>query len=197
MSQTVIMWKKFKQHNYFSHFKKQPLKVEFQPFVFVVAGQTVQVMRAKPDDISNMLLLETQAYDGETPWNAEVFQSELAKPNLLYLVVYQSSTLIAYAGVRINKLEGHITNLAVAPNWQGQGLGTRLMQIMIELAQKWGCEYVSLEVRVDNLVAQKLYCQLGFSTTFVRPNYYQETQTDGLNMVLKLTQKQDKKGIKF
>ncbi|WP_348636158.1 ribosomal protein S18-alanine N-acetyltransferase [Lactobacillus sp. ESL0703] len=197
MSQIVIMWKKFKQHNYFSHFKKQPLKIEFQPFVFSVAGQTVQIMRAKPDDISNMLLLETQAYNGRMPWNAEVFQSELAKSNLLYLVVYQSSTLVAYAGVRINQLEAHITNITVAPNWQGQGLGTQLMQIMIELVQEWGCECVSLEVRVDNLIAQKLYRQLGFSPTFIRPNYYQETQTDGLNMVLDLTQTRNKKGIKF
>ncbi|WP_158592500.1 N-acetyltransferase [Lactobacillus sp. ESL0247] len=106
------------------------------------------------------------------------------------------TNLIAVVGIHLNGEKGHITYLAVSPVWQKQGLGTYLLRLIINLAQKWHCVRLSLEVRKDNKIAQELYCRFGFVTNFVRPDYYQDVHQDGLNMILDLPIKQ-KKGKNF
>ena len=49
---------------------------------------------------------------------------------------------------------------------------------------KIASDCVTLEVRTDNEIAQRLYRTLGFKGNFIRKNYYQDTNTDALNMVL-------------
>ncbi|MCX8723210.1 ribosomal protein S18-alanine N-acetyltransferase [Lactobacillus panisapium] len=180
------MWKRFKQFCHFSRVGNKLVQPTFRPFMFTLDKHVLQVMRAKESDIANLLFLETKTYEGRTPWAAEIFQLELQKKDSLYLVVYHKTALIAVIGMRLNLVEAHITNLAVDPAWQKKGLGTYLMQLMIDYARKLGCHSISLEVRIDNEVAKKLYQGLGFTVNFVRPNYYQDLHKDGLNMVLTL-----------
>lgn len=180
------MWKKFERFIHFSQYQKQSAELFFKPFAFSLAGRTLQVMQAKISDIQDLLSFEAKVYQGDLPWSESIFQSELSKKKSLYLVVYEASVLVALIGMRVGNQEAHITNVAVLPDWQGRGLGTELMQLMIDFAKKQGCQWLSLEVRIDNEVAKDLYQSLGFVPTFVRPNYYQDVHKDGLNMVLKL-----------
>lgn len=55
---------------------------------------------------------------------------------------------------------------------------------MIDRARENESDCVTLEVRTDNEIAQRLYQSLGFKGNFIRKNYYQDTHTDALNMVL-------------
>lgn len=159
--------------------------MHFNPFVMTVGDQRLQVMQACDDNIPDLLLLERQVYSGQTPWSSFSFKSELRKrKNSLYLVVYQASTLVAFIGARFHPREAHITNIAVAPQFQGKQIGHHLLNLMIELARQNGCECVSLEVRIDNDGAKRLYSSLGFKAMFIRKNYYQDTNTDAVNMVL-------------
>lgn len=180
------MWKRFKQFCHFPRAINKSVQPTFRPFMFTLDKQVLQVMRAKESDIANLLFLETKTNNGRTPWTAEIFQLELQKKNSLYLVVYNKTALIAVIGMRLNLVEAHITIIAVDPAWQKKGLGTYLMQLMIDYARKLECHSVSLEVRIDNEVAKRLYQDLGFTVNFVRPNYYQDLHKDGLNMVLTL-----------
>lgn len=180
------MWKKFKRFFYLPCWRHKRIKFNFRSFVFRLNDDVLQIMRAKESDISNLLCLEAKAYGGNTPWTAEIFEKELQKNDSLYLVVYQKETLLAVIGMRLSMVDAHITNITVDSEWQGKGLGTYLMELMIDYAQQRGCQLVSLEVRMDNKVAKKLYQRLGFTVNFVRPNYYQDLHIDGLNMVLRL-----------
>ncbi len=195
MVQIVIMWKKFKQLVTFPHSANDSSDFHFRPFAFKLQQETLQVMKAKTDEITNLLLLEEKVYNGATPWSAAIFQVELIKEDSLYLVVYHGSRLVAMIGMRKMNTEAHVTNIMVDPEWQHQGLGTYLMKLMIDYAQKANCSFISLEVRIDNENAKKLYQALGFTVKLVRPNYYQDVHKDGLNMVLDLTTQ--KKGIDF
>ncbi|MBI0023013.1 ribosomal protein S18-alanine N-acetyltransferase [Lactobacillus sp. W8172] len=189
------MWKKFKQLVTFPHSANDSSDFHFRPFAFKLQQETLQVMKAKTDEITNLLLLEEKVYNGATPWSAAIFQVELIKKDSLYLVVYHGSRLVAMIGMRKMNTEAHVTNIMVDPEWQHQGLGTYLMKLMIDYAQKVNCSFISLEVRIDNENAKKLYQALGFTVKLVRPNYYQDVHKDGLNMVLDLTTQ--KKGIDF
>lgn len=179
------MWKKFEQVVQFRQ-HRPPIDQTFKPLGLSVSNHSMQVQQAKSGDIPALLLLEKRVYNGRVPWSRATLQSELRQKSSLYLVVYEAATLVALAGIRWGSAEAHITNLAVDPDWQGQGLGSCLLERLIQLAQQWSCQRVSLEVRADNAIARRLYEEFGFTVKFVRPNYYQDVQQDGLKMVLRL-----------
>jgi ribosomal-protein-alanine N-acetyltransferase len=78
--------------------------------------------------------------------------------------------------------EAHITNIAVDPTHHRRKVGTRLLHDLVLAAVDLGAEAVSLEVRVTNWGAQRLYGRFGFRPVGVRKNYYQEIGEDALIM---------------
>lgn len=174
-----------KKFNRFFHLPTNRIDMSFTPFMANVNGNILQIMQATDDNIPDLLVLEEQVYSGRTPWSKFSFKTELEKRhNSLYLVVYQASTLVAFIGARFSPEETHITNIAVSPLFQGQHIGRYLMELMIDRARENDSDCVSLEVRVDNEIAQNLYNSLGFRGNFIRKNYYSATHTDAMNMVL-------------
>ena len=180
------MWKKFKYFRPFLFVAPKKKSVDFIPDKFIINHSILNIRQAQIEDISAILLLEQSLYQGEEPWSRAIFQTELGKKNSLYILVLQSQLVVGLIGVRIDIKKAHITNLMVDSAWQKRGIGTYLLRKVIEVAQGKSCEEVSLEVREDNLNAQKLYQKLGFVTTFVWPNYYQDSRQNAFNMVLKL-----------
>ena len=92
-----------------------------------------------------------------------------------YHVLTQDGKLVGYAGMWVLFEEAHITNVAVLPQYRGRGLATRLMLSMMERASLLGATSMTLEVRENNLTAQRLYGRLGFSQNGYRPRYYSDT----------------------
>ena len=82
--------------------------------------------------------------------------------------------------------EGHITNVAIAPNYRGQKWGEFLMRSVILKMMNKGMERMTLEVRASNKAAQSLYTRLGFASAGVRKGYYADTGEDALIMWLEL-----------
>ena len=80
--------------------------------------------------------------------------------------------------------EAHIATIAIHPAFRRRGIGRRLLVVALEDAAIHGATKVYLEVRRNNLTAQKLYEQFGFKVTGVRPRYYIDTQEDALLMTL-------------
>ncbi len=68
--------------------------------------------------------------------------------------------------------EAHLLNIAVAPEWQNQGVGRAFLAHVIEVARAAGCQIVYLEVRPSNLGARHLYRTVGFQQIAIRPDYY-------------------------
>ncbi|NRN93139.1 N-alpha-acetyltransferase RimI [Lactobacillus helveticus] len=188
-----------KKFNQFFHQSVNQIDMSFTPFILVINGKILQVMQANDDNIPDLLVLEQQVYSGRTPWSQFSFATELRKRNnSLYLVVYHASNLVAFIGARFSPEETHITNIAVSPLYQHQHIGHYLMEMMINSARDKGSDCVTLEVRTDNEIAQRLYRSLGFTGNFIRKNYYQDTHTDAINMVLWLSHiKLEKRSLRF
>jgi ribosomal-protein-alanine N-acetyltransferase len=75
-----------------------------------------------------------------------------------------------------------VTTIAVHPDHQRRKIGTRLMYELVMEAVRMGAQAVSLEVRVSNWGAQRLYSRFGFRPVGIRKNYYQETGEDAVVM---------------
>jgi ribosomal-protein-alanine N-acetyltransferase len=80
---------------------------------------------------------------------------------------------------------GRIITIDVAPSAQRSGVGTLLLTGVEQELRRAECDYVSLEVAVDNAKAMKFYKKHGYSVLKVLPRYYLNS-IDGLLMGKKL-----------
>ena len=128
--------------------------------------------------VEGLLPIEAELF-GDEPWTARTFWSELGQVDTRhYLVARDGDALVGYAGLCDYPDEAWVQTMAVAPQAQGRGLGTRLLVALLEEAARRGARVVSLEVRADNAPAQALYARHGFTRTGVRRGYYQPSGTD-------------------
>jgi ribosomal-protein-alanine N-acetyltransferase len=123
--------------------------------------------------VAELLPVEQELFAPE-PWTAPLFWSELGRlEERHYLVALDGPRLVGYAGLADYPDEAFVQTMAVAPAAQGQGLGARLLEALLDEAARRGHRTTSLEVRADNVPAQRLYASHGFTRVGVRRGYYQ------------------------
>lgn len=134
------------------------------------------------EDIDQILLIEEEAFS--TPWNREAFEHEMTLNLYSYYIVAETETkeLVGYCGMWVVVDESHITNVAVAERMRGQKIGEGLMQEAIRVVLEQNVVLMTLEVRVTNDIAKKLYYKLGFQDGGIRKKYYTDTGEDALVM---------------
>jgi ribosomal-protein-alanine N-acetyltransferase len=131
--------------------------------------------------LRRVLQIESKVYP--RPWTAGLFLSELAqRSSRSYIVAKIAGRVVGYAGLMFLSQEAHVTNIAVDPEHHHQKIGTRLLLTLVTEALARGNDVISLEVRVSNRNAQKLYEKFGFHTVGVRKGYYVETGEDAYVM---------------
>lgn len=138
----------------------------------------VTLQRMRWWHVEQLLGLERSLF-GEEPWSARLFWSELGQLDTrYYLVALDEGEVVGYAGLCDYPDEAFVQTMAVATSHQGAGLGARLLEALIEEAERRRQRTLSLEVRADNTPAQRLYGRYGFRRTGVRRGYYQPSGAD-------------------
>lgn len=136
------------------------------------------------DDIPQIVKIEKESFP--TPWSAYAFTCELNDNEFAnYLVVISDedpSTVVGYGGMWLICDEAHITNIAISPYFRGKGLGNLLMEGLILLAKSKKALRMTLEARVSNTIAIKLYEKMNFISAGIRPGYYADNNEDALIM---------------
>jgi [ribosomal protein S18]-alanine N-acetyltransferase len=117
-----------------------------------------------------------------TPWTIESIEKELENKLARYVVAIKDNLVIGYGGIWLILDEGHITNIAVHPEYRGVGAGDMIVEALVELCKLEGIYSMTLEVRKSNLVAQSLYKKHGFIEEGVRKNYYSDSHEDAVIM---------------
>ncbi|MEI7771934.1 MAG: ribosomal protein S18-alanine N-acetyltransferase [Chloroflexales bacterium] len=93
-----------------------------------------------------------------------------------------SCPIIGYGGLWLTVNDAHVTAIAVDPLHRGRGVGELLLNGLIDAAYELQAQLLTLEVRVSNSVAQRLYVKYGFQPTGTRPRYYTDNGEDALIM---------------
>jgi ribosomal-protein-alanine N-acetyltransferase len=141
----------------------------------------LEVSRMRRRHLRGVMAIERQVYP--RPWSPNLFLSEMTESkNRCYLVAKIDREVVGYAGMICYGEEAHVTNIAIDPLHHRQKIATRLLHDLIGQAVEMGAEALSLEVRVTNWGAQRLYGGFGFRPIGVRKNYYQEINEDALIM---------------
>lgn len=121
-------------------------------------------------DLEQVLAIENEVF-GPTAWPPESYWGELARDDRYY-VVLDEERVIGYAGLWLAPPDADVQTIAVAPDARRRGLGSALLDHLIEHARTSGCRRLHLEVRADNAAAVQLYEEYGFRTVRVRERYY-------------------------
>jgi ribosomal-protein-alanine N-acetyltransferase len=131
-------------------------------------------------DLTAVEEIEQRSYP--TPWSRSMFAGELAKPTSICLGAFDDD-LIGYLIISRYVDAWHVMNLAVSPDHRRRGVATALLDRLFALTAAEGARRgYTLEVRVSNESAIRLYERLGFRSRGVRRGYYTDNREDALIM---------------
>ena len=134
-------------------------------------------------DLPQVIAIERRAFPA--PWSLAMFVLELSKPGGICLAASAHGRLAAYMVCSRYDTVWHIMNLAVDPDLRGNGIGSALLERLIEEVDEGGRDpspRFTLEVRVSNTEAIRLYERYGFRSAGLRRRYYQDNGEDALIM---------------
>lgn len=115
-------------------------------------------------------------------WSEDAFEKELENPSATVFVALSDDEVIGFGGVQTVLDEAYITNIAVKKEFRRQGVGDALLKSIINHCAD--CSFVTLEVRVSNSAAIKLYEKSGFVSQGIRKNFYAHPIEDANIMTL-------------
>ena len=141
----------------------------------------VEISALTLSDLEQVMEIEPVAF-GSHHWSRQSFTNELTNSTGHYFAARdcQDKRILGYSGFWLIGEEAHITTLAVHPDFRRLHVGERLLVNDIIQARKVGADWITLEVRVSNESAQRLYGKYSFRSLGVRRNYYQDNGEDAL-----------------
>ncbi len=141
----------------------------------------IRVIPMEEAHIDGVLAVEEATFS--IPWTRADFVREVKENKMaVYFVAMDGEKIVGYAGMWHVITEGHITNVAVLHEYRRQGIGDLLMQSLEEVALAREMIGITLEVRINNTAAQRLYHKYGFRPEGIRKNYYSDTHEDAVIM---------------
>ncbi len=146
-------------------------------------------VRIQPMTVSHLNeILEIEKTLFPTPWTRRMFEEELGRSSpVTYAVAgVWAGRVIGYTIAWFLLDEVHLVNIAVHEKWQRRGVGSFLLNHLIDGACTAGATVITLEVRRSNTVAQEFYGGYGFKKIAVRRGYYSDNREDAVLMAMDL-----------
>ena len=142
---------------------------------------TFELRKLELRDLNDIERIERESYP--TPWSRSMFDAELRKPSALALGAFtESDVLVGYAFVSRYVDAWHVMNVAVADSYRRRGIASALLERLFAVTESYPRRGYTLEVRVSNTGAIRLYEQLGFEARGLRRGYYTDNREDALIM---------------
>jgi len=143
---------------------------------------TIELRPLSARDLSAIEEIEKRSYP--TPWSRAMFAGELAKPSSICVgaVHTEAGALAGYLIISRYVDAWHVMNVAVAPEYRRRGIAHLLLERLFELTAGDERRGYTLEVRVSNGDAIRLYERLGFVARGIRRGYYTDNREDALIM---------------
>lgn len=138
------------------------------------------IRKMAENDIHAVALIEKECFS--SPWSEDGLRSELTNSSAEFYVLEQNGIIKAYMGMHIILDECYIANVAVKNDSRRMGFGVALVENALSVAEKKGCFFITLEVRVSNEKAISLYSKCGFESLGERKDFYSSPKENALIM---------------
>lgn len=117
-----------------------------------------------------------QAVMGSDAWSDTAFADDIARPDRVWWMALLDGQLVGYAGALIVDGDAQVLKVAASPDQRRRGIGSALMQRLLEDARNLAAATCSLEVRVSNEGGQTFYEAMGMERIGRRPKYYSDRE---------------------
>lgn len=133
---------------------------------------TVTLEPMRPDHVPAVVAIE--AASSTSPWTEGLFRGEFDVPasSRSWLVAVLDGSVVGFAGSMYVEDEAHVMNIAVDPAARRHGIGRALFAGLVSEATGHGARHLTLEVRVSNVAARRLYADFGLTPVGIRRRYY-------------------------
>lgn len=164
--------------------------IPLQPVPEIIVSAPLTTYEIRPltaKHLTQVLHLNRRCFKKGENYTKYTFSYLLSEPNTLsYRIAAPSAEMVAFIFVMVGEDgTGHITTVGVAPEHRRRGLAQKLLIHIEEALKKRSINTIFLEVRIDNLPAQMLYRNFGYSITQRLSKYYNNGE-DGFLMVKSL-----------
>jgi ribosomal-protein-alanine N-acetyltransferase len=132
------------------------------------------------EDIKAIARIEKECF--ADPWSEDALRSELSNENAVFLTAKSKGKVAGYIGVHTVLDESYIANVAVSSDFRRMGIASKLLGSAESAVREKGCSFISLEVRVSNSPAIKLYEKHGYISQGERKNFYSHPTENALIM---------------
>ena len=139
----------------------------------------IRVREMTAEDIEDAALLEKTNL-GKEAWSQKQLIDALTRDDTIYLVAVKAGRIVGLCGVQNISGDGEVTNVSVAKDCRGEGIGYKMVKQLLERGAGIGIKDYTLEVRAANEPAIHLYERLGFKSEGVRPGFYEEPKDDAV-----------------
>lgn len=154
--------------------------------------EVIEISLATKIDLDDIVAIQEACYEGEAPWGRIAVNNELRnKRTSSFIMSHQGERAVAFVGLSMRHTSLHVTNIATIPDYQKQGIATFLMETIIAVAKQLDRPRITLEVRMSNEGAKRLYRKIGFSDGRIKRNYYQSNGEDALDMIYHIEDKDE------
>ena len=140
----------------------------------------LEIRPLQDSDIDALAAIEQASFS--MPWSPQDFRDLLSRSYCLYLVALTEGQVVGCAGLTNLCNEGNIDNVVVAERFRGKGIAASLLKELILQGEARGIKAFTLEVRVSNAPAIRVYEKHGFVSEGIRPKFYEKPTEDALIM---------------
>lgn len=150
--------------------------------VDIMEGQSELIVRqATGEDAAQIAEIEKQCF--AVPWSYESLHHDITEnKRALYITAEADGKICGYVGVWKILDEGHITNVAVTPEYRRRHIASAMLGVLLEVLKDNAVSSCTLEVRAGNEAAKALYRSFGFAEAGVRKGYYEDNGEDAIIM---------------
>jgi ribosomal-protein-alanine N-acetyltransferase len=133
--------------------------------------EPVTIRKALFSDFDKIVEVEVSSF--KRPYTPTLLFSLLHLHGDMFYVALVGEEIVGYAvGAKRREGNGHVISIAVRPEWRRKGIGTKLMETLLNAFKKRGLKRAVLEVAVSNREAIAFYERLGFKTITLLKGYY-------------------------
>lgn len=139
----------------------------------------IEIRKMNIDDLTK--LKDNLMSDFDNFWTYAVLKDDFENENSHFIVTTINDEIIGFAGLKVILDESDIMNIVVRKDYRKNGIGSKMLEHLINYSKSLNLKTVTLEVNEHNLSAIKLYDKFNFNHIGIRKKYY-EGKSDAIIM---------------
>lgn len=142
----------------------------------------ITVRQINDSEIDAVHKIEQESFS--QPWTKQMMLDANNAEKSVILAAKEDNVILGYATAHYVLDEGYLDNLAVKAGCMSNGVGTKIMQSLIDWCKEHSLAFLTLEVRQSNTAARHLYEKMGMKQVGYRKNFYSKPQEDAVLMTV-------------